>query len=88
MAVGAKPSSVLRLILRHGWLPAGCGIVLGVIVSAGVGGLIGNALTGTGIDIGTYLMVVPAVLATVMVAACVPARRATRIDPLTALRQE
>jgi ABC-type antimicrobial peptide transport system permease subunit len=70
------------------WLSASCGVVLGVIVSAGAGGLIRNALTGPASTPASNLLVAPAVLATVMIAAYIPARRAATFDPLVALRQD
>ena len=88
MAVGAKPRSVLGMILRQGCAPSACGVVLGVVASVGVGGLLQRAFAGTSGDAVTYLLVVPAVAIVVTLAAYVPARRAAAIDPLVALRQE
>jgi macrolide transport system ATP-binding/permease protein len=88
MAMGALPTSVLRLILRQGSLPSVAGISLGVIASAAVGGLIQAVFPGTGGDALTYLLIVPVVIAILMLAAYIPARRAAHIDPLGALRQD
>jgi putative ABC transport system permease protein len=88
MAVGALPASVLRMILQQGSLPSIAGIALGVIASAAVGGLIQAAFPGTGGDALTYLLIVPVVIAVLMLAAYIPARRAAHIDPLGALRQD
>ena len=89
MAIGAQPGSVLRMVMGHGgWLVL-AGVVLGVLGSVGVGGLLRGILPSRGgIDLVPYLIVVPALVAVTLAAAYVPARRASRIDPLVALRQE
>jgi predicted permease len=88
MALGAMPGSVLRMFLRQGTLPSAGGIAFGVAASAAVGGLIQSVFPGTGGDLITYLLVVPVIVAVVLFAAYIPARRAARIDPFVALRQE
>jgi len=89
MAVGAPSSSVLRMVLRHGLVLAAAGVILGVIGSVAAGGLIRSVFPNAGlIDITTYVIVVPILVAITLLAAWVPARRAARIDPLVALRQE
>jgi predicted permease len=89
MAIGAPAASVLRMVLRHGFALAGAGVVLGVIGSIAAGGLIRGVFPNAGtIDLTTYLLVVPVLVAVTLLAAWVPARRAARIDPLVALRQE
>ena len=88
MAVGAMPGSVVWMFLRQGTLPSTGGVLSGVVASAAVGGLIQSSFPGTGGDIVTYLLVVPLIVVVVALAAYIPARRAARIDPLLALRQE
>ena len=89
MAIGAPSATVLRMVLRHGFALATAGVVAGVIGSVAVGGLIRSVFPNAGlIDFTTYLLVVPVLVAITMLAAWVPARRASRIDPLVALRQE
>jgi predicted permease len=89
MALGAVPQSMLRMVLWHGWLPTAAGMLAGVLLSAAAGRLLRSAFQGgAGIDAGSYLLVVPAVLVVVTAAAYVPARRAARLDPLVALRQD
>jgi predicted permease len=89
MALGARPASVLWLVLREGvWLTA-MGLAIGLPLAA----LAGRALSGLLYQVSPLDPVVfaaaPLVLAIAAVAACyLPARRATRIMPLTALRTE
>jgi putative ABC transport system permease protein len=89
MAVGAQSGSVLRMVLRHGFWLAAAGVVLGVVGSVAVGGLLRGVFPSAGtIDLATYVLVVPLLVAVTLLAAYIPARRAARIDPLVALRQE
>jgi len=89
MAIGAQPRSILQMILRHGLLLAASGTVLGVIGSIAAGRLLGALIPNAqGIDVGTYLLVVPTLVMITAVAALIPAWRAARVDPLVALRTE
>lgn len=89
MAVGAQPASVLAMVMRHGAVLVGAGAVLGLSLTAGLTGLLRGMFPSTaGVDVGVYALVVPLLLAVTLVAAFVPALRAARIDPLSALRQE
>jgi len=89
MAVGARPGSVMRMVLRHGLVLAAWGVAIGLGGSVAVGGLVRGVFPTAGaIDIVTFLLVVPALFAITLLAAYIPARRASRIDPLHALRQE
>jgi len=91
VAVGAHPSSVLRMVLRHGLLLAVSGILVGSIGSIAMRGLLQAAFpfpNARNLGMTTYVVVVPTLLAITLLAAYIPARRASRIDPLLALRQE
>ncbi len=89
MALGADRGSVLRLVLIQGLLPVAAGIVIGLGVAAVLTRTMTTLLYGVEpIDPLTYT-VVALVLGVVATLACyLPARRATRIDPLRALRTE
>jgi predicted permease len=89
MALGAHPSDVLRLVVGHGARLALIGIAAGLAVSWGLTRFLRSQLFEiTPTDPATFI-VVPILLMLVALAACyVPARRATHIDPLTALRHE
>jgi putative ABC transport system permease protein len=89
MAVGAQPRAVLQLMLRHAVVLLLSGIAIGAAASMAIGDLLRAVYPARGgIDPATYLLVVPAVFAIALLAAYLPARRAVRIDPLAALRQE
>ncbi|MEO6236971.1 MAG: FtsX-like permease family protein, partial [Vicinamibacterales bacterium] len=89
MAMGATRASVRRLILRQHVTPALVGIAAGVTAAFGLSRFLTSLLYGVrAIDPETYALVILAVV-TVAVAACwIPASRATRVDPLVALRPE
>jgi ABC-type antimicrobial peptide transport system permease subunit len=89
VALGAQRKSILWLVSRQGLLIVGIGLLLGLFVSAGVGRLVGGFLVGVGPTDPLTYMIVSLLLALVVLAACyIPARRAVRVDPMTALRHE
>jgi putative ABC transport system permease protein len=91
MALGAQPGEILRLIFRAGGRLVGVGIVIGVLASLAVARLLGSQLQlfqVTTLDPVSFVGVV-VLLGVVAAAACfIPARRATKVDPLVALRHE
>jgi putative ABC transport system permease protein len=88
IALGARGADILRLVMREGAAAAGAGVLAGALLSAATSRLLGRMLFGvTPLDSVTYGAVVVAMIGTVMLACFVPARRATRADPLEALRQ-
>ncbi|MGH9311610.1 MAG: ABC transporter permease, partial [Vicinamibacterales bacterium] len=89
VAVGAGPRDVLRLILGRGLFLSLGGIILGLIAAIPLARLVETLLYEVrGLDPVTFL-VVPLVLSVVALAASLlPARRATRVDPVTALKSE
>jgi putative ABC transport system permease protein len=89
VAVGAGKSDILRLILRQGMATTVVGIAIGLIGTFGVSRVLSSQLFGiTPTDPLTFIGVA-LLLAGVALAACYfPARRATRVDPLVALRYE
>jgi ABC-type antimicrobial peptide transport system permease subunit len=89
MAVGADRGGVLRMVLRQGMVPAVWGIALGLALSVGCGRLLMAAFPlNQRIGPWSYGIVAPVLLVVAMLAAIVPARRASRVDPITALRDE
>ena len=89
MALGAERGAVVALVLRSGLVLVAIGGALGMAASLGFGALVEGFLFGIGGTDPLALLAAPAVLALVAVlAAYVPARRASRVDPVRALRSE
>ncbi len=89
MALGAQPAGILLLVLRQGMAPVAVGLAAGVAASPALGRLFGSLLFGVTAGDPATLVAVAALLASVAAAATwIPARRALRIDPARALRQE
>jgi len=88
-ALGATSGDVLRLILRSGMLMSGLGLVLGFGGALALTRLMEALLFGVGSRDPLTIAAVGGVLAGVAVLACyIPARRASRVDPVVALRYE
>ncbi|MEK6321117.1 MAG: ABC transporter permease [Acidobacteriota bacterium] len=89
MALGARRGAVLRLVLKEGLLLVCTGIGMGLVAAAAVSRLLGSFLYGISPTDALTFVTIPFVLAVVaLVASYVPARRATNVDPMIALRYE
>ena len=89
MALGAKSSDVLGMVIRMGLRLVGIGVGLGLIASVAIGRVIATQLWGVSAYDPWTLTCVPAVLLITGLLACwLPARRAANVDPLVALRYE
>jgi len=89
MALGAQSRQVLKLVLRQGMLLAGVGVLAGVAIALPITSFASSLLYGVSpSDPLTYIVIAVVLLAVALLACYVPARRATRIDPLVALRFE
>jgi predicted permease len=88
MAIGAARGTVLRMVLKQGLVLALIGIGIGLAASIGAERLLDAIFENAGTDFVTYLLVAPALLAITALAVYIPARRASRIDPMRVLRYE
>jgi predicted permease len=88
LALGAQRADVLRLVLGKGVVLAGLGIVTGVIFSASTASMMASLLYGVRPhDPAVFLIVPLLLLAVAALASYLPARRATKVDPIVALRE-
>jgi putative ABC transport system permease protein len=88
LALGAQRADVLRLVLGKGVVLAGLGIVAGVIFSASTASMMASLLYGVRPhDPAVFLIVPLLLLAVAALASYLPARRATKVDPIVALRE-
>jgi putative ABC transport system permease protein len=89
LALGADRSQVLGMVLRHGLSLAAAGIVVGLVGAFALTRLMQTLLYGVGPnDPLTFIAVAAALLVVALLASLVPARRATKVSPMTALRAE
>jgi predicted permease len=89
MAIGANKTEVLRMVLRQGFVLAAVGILVGGALSVGVARMLAIGLAGLGTPNPITYVVVPIALLLITLVACyIPARRASLIDPIRALRYE
>jgi putative ABC transport system permease protein len=87
--MGASPSDILRMVLRQGISVVGIGLVLGLLISLAGTRLLSGLVVGVKpSDPVTFIVVVLLLTGIALFACWIPARRATRIDPLIALRHE
>jgi ABC-type antimicrobial peptide transport system permease subunit len=89
MALGAQQSRILQMILAKGARLLAAGIVLGLFASYGLTRFLASQIWGvSATDPWTFTAVAALVVAVGLAACFLPARRATRVDPLVALRYE
>jgi predicted permease len=89
MAIGATPRDILRMVLRQGIGVVGIGLLAGLAAAFAGTRLLADLFYGvTPSDPATYGAVASLLLAVALLACWIPARRATRVSPVTALRSE
>jgi putative ABC transport system permease protein len=88
MALGAKPSDILKLFLRQGLVLILAGLGLGLVVAFGLTRIMESLLYRiNATDPGTFILVVLALIIIFFVAIFIPARRAAKLEPMIALRE-
>ena len=89
MALGAGRRDILWLVLKHGITRICLGVVLGVLAAVGVSRVLSSVLVNTSTtDPATFVSICLLLVVVTLLACFVPARRATRLDPVDALRTE
>jgi ABC-type antimicrobial peptide transport system permease subunit len=89
MALGAQRRNVLLLIVGDGMKLAAIGIAIGVAGAIAMTTLMSSLFVGVGsTDVLTFVAVSVGAFAVALLASCIPARRATKVDPLVSLRNE
>jgi len=89
MALGASPSDVVADVMGHGLRLAGVGVVLGIALALAATRLLTTLLYGTSpTDVATFASVATLLIVVAAGASALPALRASRVDPLVALRDE
>jgi putative ABC transport system permease protein len=89
IALGAQVGNILGLVLRKGLLLVGSGILLGLVASLLSVRILKSQLWGvSAFDLGTFVVAPLGLLATGLLASYIPARRATKVDPMVALRHD
>jgi putative ABC transport system permease protein len=89
MALGASRREILKFVFRQASIVVGVGVVIGIVLSLAAARTVSGMLVGVGASDPITLVSVTAFLAGIaLLASYVPARRATKVDPLVALRYE
>jgi ABC-type antimicrobial peptide transport system permease subunit len=87
MALGARPGDVWRMVLRRGIAITAAGMGIGLLGAFGVSRIVGNLLYGvSATDPMTFVLISLLLCGVALVACFVPARRATKVDPVMAIR--
>jgi putative ABC transport system permease protein len=89
VALGATPGSVLSMVVRQGMQLVGLGLAVGLAASLLLTRLVSSMLYGiSATDVPTFAAIAAVLAAVALIAIIIPARRATRVDPMLALRAD
>ncbi|HYE85873.1 MAG TPA: ABC transporter permease [Vicinamibacterales bacterium] len=88
LALGARPSDVIRMLLRESALVGSTGLAAGLMLGVAIARVLASALYGVQVDSWLFVSIAVPLTLALFVATWVPARRAARIEPTIALRDE
>jgi putative ABC transport system permease protein len=89
LALGADRAQIFRLVLGQGFILVGIGLTAGLVLAAATGRALASILYGVSTwDLTGFFSAAIILIGVALIACCVPARRATRVDPIVALRAE
>jgi predicted permease len=89
MTLGAKPLDVMRLVLGESLVMIGVGAGVGILAALAAGRILNRVVEGMRpADVWTFAITVPVLVLAALFASFLPARRASRVDPVSALRQQ
>jgi ABC-type antimicrobial peptide transport system permease subunit len=89
MALGASTGNVMRLVLGQSFGMIVVGIGVGILGALAAGRLLQHLVAGMRpTDLSTFAIMIPILLAAALFASLIPVRRASQVDPISALRQE
>jgi putative ABC transport system permease protein len=89
LALGADRARVFRLVLGQGFLLVGIGLIAGFLLAASTGRALASILYNVSVwDLTGFFGAAVTLVGVALIACCVPAHRATRVDPIIALRYE
>ena len=88
LALGARPVDVVRMLLREAAKVGGTGLLAGVTLAAAIARLLAGSLYGVNVDGWLFASMALPLAAAIMLATWIPARRAARVEPTSALRED
>jgi len=89
MTLGAKPLDIIRMVLGESLAMIFVGVGIGILAALAAGRILTRLVEGVRpADVSTFAVTIPVLIMAALLASFVPARRASRTDPTTALRQD
>jgi ABC-type antimicrobial peptide transport system permease subunit len=88
LALGARPADVVMMLLRETAKVGGSGLLVGLTLAVAIARLLAGSLYGVSVDGWLFASMALPLTAAILLATWIPARRAARVEPTTALRDE